>query len=286
MEAPAWLDRVAYPFAIRRVDVGDGSLAVTEVGSGPTVVFAHGTPTWSFEWRHLLRALSTTHRCVAVDHLGFGLSERPPGADYAPEAHARRFRLALERLGVERYTLVAHDFGGPIALDGALDQPEQLERVVLLNTFAFPFDAPRDRRLAWLAGTRLWRLLYRHMNLSFAIARSAWGQGPRPPEVWAQYAARFADASAREQVLFALARSLGGSSVFFQSLWDRRARLCNVPLHIVWGAADSAFKANTLARLREAWPHATVRTLPDAGHWPHEEEPERCIDEVRRFLVA
>lgn len=270
--------------------VGPDGLAVIDVGAGPSagaVVFSHGTPTWSYEWRHLIAALSPRFRCIAPDHLGFGRSPRPPDADYSPEAHARRFRAVIETLGLKRYTLVVHDFGGPIALDGALAHPEEIERVVIFNTIAWPFTStPRGKRGARMAGSGLFRFLYRHLNFSFVISKSAWGKGPRPKELWNEYTSRFPDADSRELVLFALARSLSASTPFFQSLEDRLARLRNTPIRIVWGLRDNAFTPDVLARFQSSWPHASVTTLPDAGHWPHEEEPQRCVEEVARFLAS
>lgn len=278
---PDWLDREAFPFTPRRV----GPLSTVDVGRGPAVLFAHGTPTWSFEWRHALKALQATHRCIAPDHLGFGLSPRPADADYRPEAHAQRWAAFIEALQLDRYTLVAHDFGGPIALDAALDHPERLERVVLFNTIAWPFtDDPALARGARLADSSLFRWLYRHLNLSFVISRSAWGRGPRPATLWRQYAQVFPDADSRERVLFALARSLAGSTPFFRSIWERRARLDKTPVHLVWGLRDRTFTPSVLQRFRDTWPHATVTTFDDAGHWPHEEEPERCVQELQRQL--
>lgn len=113
---PTWLDREAYPFLLRRAPLPDGGLSYVDVGDGAPVLLSHSTPTWSFEWRHLVRALAPDHRCVAPDHLGFGLSDRPDGADYSPEAHARRFAAFADRLDLRDVTLVIHDYGGPIAL--------------------------------------------------------------------------------------------------------------------------------------------------------------------------
>src|SRR5688572_15338297 len=110
----SWVDREAWPWEGRMVDVGEGRMHVTEVGQGPPILLVHGTPTWSFEWRHVIRELSKTHRCIAPDHLGFGLSDRPADAGYRPEDHARRLQRLVEVLGLERFTLVVHDYGGPI----------------------------------------------------------------------------------------------------------------------------------------------------------------------------
>lgn len=285
---PEWLSHEAFPFEPRLVEVGNGeALSVTDVGSGPVVVLSHGTPTWSFEWRHHLRALSRRYRCIAPDHLGFGLSPRPEGADYRPEAHARRFKALLEALSITRYHLVVHDFGGPFALGAALERPEQVRSLTAFNTFAWAFgDAPRTKLMARLAASRLFEWAYGALNLSFRIARSAWGRGPVTTQTWAPYLPVFPDAASRRRVLWALARSMSGSAQFCESLWERRALLASTPAQLVWGLADSAFPPSAMEKMKGFLPHATVNTLEDAGHWPHEEEPERCVELVARFLDA
>src|SRR5262245_25039500 len=97
-----WVDRDAYPFRSRWCNLPDGKIHYIDEGQGEAVLFSHGTPTWSFEFRHLVRALSASHRCIAVDHLGFGLSDRPETAVYTPEAHAKRLRELVDRLGLDK----------------------------------------------------------------------------------------------------------------------------------------------------------------------------------------
>lgn len=73
-----------WPYEPRWCEVSGGRLHYIDEGSGPPVLFVHGTPTWSLEWRHAIAALLPTHRVIAVDHLGFGLSDRPHSAEYSP----------------------------------------------------------------------------------------------------------------------------------------------------------------------------------------------------------
>src|SRR4051812_36243093 len=114
-DAP-WLDRDAYPFSRRSLQLADGRVHYLDEGEGEPVVFVHGTPSWSFEYRALVRELRASRRCIAFDHLGFGLSERPAAFGYRPEDHARVFAELVAALDLQRFTLVVHDFGGPIAL--------------------------------------------------------------------------------------------------------------------------------------------------------------------------
>lgn len=252
-----------------------------EEGQGPTALLVHGTPTWSFEWRHVIAALRTRARVVAFDHLGFGLSERPPGAGYRPEDHAARFRRIVDALCPRGpLTLVLHDFGGPIALDWALDHPERLAHLVVTNTWMWPLaDDPGMGWKARLAGGRLMRWLYRRFNASQTmIMPSAYAKKARlTSAIHRQYLEVFPDPDSRERVLFALATSLLGSSIFYASLWARRSRLAGVDVRVVWGTKDTAFPPRMLERWAEACPQALVTRLSDAGHWPHEECPEAYV---------
>ena len=82
-------------------------------GSGPVIVFLHGNPSWSFEFRHLIRELRHDFRCIAVDHVGFGLSSRSKRKeDHSPQAHAGRFSALMNYLDVKDATLYMSDWGG------------------------------------------------------------------------------------------------------------------------------------------------------------------------------
>lgn len=281
---PAWLDRSAYPFSLRRA----GGLSYIDEGAGPPVLFAHGTPTWSFEWRHLVRALAPDHRCIAPDHLGFGLSDRPDGADYSPEAHARRFAAFADQLDLRDVTLVVHDFGGPIALPWALANRGRLRRLVVLNSWMWSFaDDPVMRKRARLAGGAFGRWLYRWANVSLRVLMpSVYGdRRALTRAIHGQYLAPFTSRRARGEVLWALARGLNGSADHFDQLWRERAALADLPALVLWGMRDGAFRPPMLDRWRAITPQARIVELPDAGHWPHEEDPERVAHEVRCELA-
>ena len=84
-----------------RIALRDGDMHYVDEGSGPPILFVHGTPTNSFEYRHLIAALSKRFRCIAPDHLGFGQSSRPRSFAYTPEAHAAVLKEFVERLGLD-----------------------------------------------------------------------------------------------------------------------------------------------------------------------------------------
>jgi haloalkane dehalogenase len=268
---------------VHYVDEGpDG--ADRQARPGP-MLFVHGTPTWSFEYRHLIAAFAAERRCVAPDHVGFGLSERPKDFPYTPEAHAAVLREFVERLDLRDITLVVHDFGGPIGLPLALET-DRVSRVVLINTWMWPFDDDPDmKRKARFAGGAVGRLLYRHLNFSLRVLMpGVYGDRRKlTPEVHRQYLDKFEDKDARVRVLHALARALTGSRAFYDRLWRQAGRLARVPVLIVWGMKDTAFRPVLIERWRSAVPAARVVEIPGAGHWPHEEAPDAVIAAIRAW---
>ncbi|HTV19529.1 MAG TPA: alpha/beta fold hydrolase [Polyangiaceae bacterium] len=286
---PDWLDRNAYPFQSHSLALPDGRMHYVDEGSGEPVLFVHGTPTWSFEYRGLIQPVRGFRRAIAPDHLGFGLSERPEHFEYTPEAHARALAAFVDRLGLERFALVVHDFGGPIALPLALAQPERISRLVVINSFLWPLDADKAlAKNAQLAASELGRMLYRHLNapLRLVMPSAFFDRNKLTPDLHRQYLSVFPDGDSRERVLWQLARCLLGSGDFYARLWQRREALRGIPALIVWGMQDPAFNPQHLRRWQRALPDAEVLDVGDAGHWPHEEQPQLVGDAVRRFLRA
>ncbi|HEU4368844.1 MAG TPA: alpha/beta fold hydrolase [Methylomirabilota bacterium] len=135
----------------------------------------HGTPTWSFLYRHLVTGLRDRFRCVVPDHLGFGLSDKPPGSAYRPPDQARRLASFVDALGLRDMTLVVHDFGGPIGLAYALEHPENVRGLVLFNTWMWSLRGARqyervDRVLSGRAGRFLYERLSFSVNVVFRHA--------------------------------------------------------------------------------------------------------------------
>src|SRR5688500_18677423 len=282
-----WLDRHEYPFKSNWADVKDGRMHYVDEGAGPPVLFVHGTPTWSFEYRHAIRATKSACRCIAPDHLGFGLSDRPRNAAYTPEAHAHRLREFVDGLGLDRFALVVHDYGGPIGLPLAL--AGRVTRLVLLNTWMWPFDDDKEMaNRGRLVSGRLGRWMYRHLNASLRLLMpSAYAQRTRLTRtIHRQYMEPFRNPDDRVLVLWPLAYALLGSSAFYRELHSRIENLRGIPTSIIWGLRDTAFRPHLLERWKKELPNASVLALDNAGHWPHEEAPSEVAEAIAEFLTA
>ena len=129
-----------YPFESRWFDAGAGRVHYLDEGGGRPILMCHGNPTWSFLYRHLIRALRDRFRCVAVDYPGFGLSERPAGYGYTAAEHAAVVGELVSALDLRDAIVMGHDWGGPICLSVGCAEPDRVSGVVLGNTWFWPAD--------------------------------------------------------------------------------------------------------------------------------------------------
>jgi haloalkane dehalogenase len=149
-------DLAGYPFEPHYVEAGDG-LRMHYVDEGPAdadpVLLLHGEPSWSYLYRTMIPVLvQAGHRCVAPDLIGFGRSDKPAArTDYTYQRHVDWLRTGmLDRLGLERITLVCQDWGGLLGLRLVGEHPKRFARVVAANTMLPTGDRPpSDAFRAW-----------------------------------------------------------------------------------------------------------------------------------------
>lgn len=288
-EIPKWVDRAEYPFAAHELALPVGRMHYVDEGDGEPILFVHGTPDWSFGWRHLIRGLSTRYRCIAPDHLGFGLSEKPPANQwsYLPRDHSANLIALIEHLGLQNITLVLHDFGGPIGLGYAVEHPENVRRLVLLNTWCGSLAGDPHFDASRLFAGAFGQFLYQRLAFSTRVMmpKSYGDRRKLTPALHRHYLNALPTPSDRHGT-WVLARELLGSSEWYQSLWERRECLKELPTLILWGLKDFAFRPQELERLRQCFPHAHAHTFEQAGHFLQDEEPEAVLAEICEFLAG
>jgi haloalkane dehalogenase len=273
--------------ASRYLDVPGGRLHYLDAGTGAPLVMVHGTPTSSYLYRHLVAGLSAEYRVIAVDHLGFGLSDKPRDGAYRPADHARNLAALIESLGLRDITLVVHDFGGPIGLSYAIEHPDNVRALVLFNTWMWSLaGTPAEKASRMLSGA-LGRFLYTRLNFSpRVLLKAAFGDKSKlTPEVHRHYMAAFPSPGQRHAP-WVLARELMGSTEWYEELWRRRAAIAGKPALLLWGMKDPAFGPDALARWRGELRAARVVEFPEAGHFVQEEAPSAAVRDIRAFLAA
>jgi pimeloyl-ACP methyl ester carboxylesterase len=143
---PFEVDKNEYPFKSCAFETGYGKLHFFDEGprdAKETILMVHGNPTWSFLYRNIAKAMiAKGHRVIAVDHLGMGMSDTPePSAfSYRPRAHAANLEALVLAMDLKNVTLVVQDWGGPIGLGVATQQPQRISRMLIMNTWAWLID--------------------------------------------------------------------------------------------------------------------------------------------------
>jgi len=284
-QSQPWLDTTLYPFQSQVVDLPAGQMHYVDEGQGDVLLFVHGTPTWSILYRNFIAAFKGSYRCIAVDHMGFGLSPQAASGAQSSQQHAENLSHFIEALDLHNITLVVHDFGGPIGLGAALQHPDRISRIVLFNSWLWSTANDADAlKIDKLVHSRLGRFLYLRMNVSpkLLLKKGFHNKKKLSKQLHRQYLGPFPNKQSRE-ALYAIAQSLVGQSDWYEAQCQQLGKLENKPWLILWGAHDAFFTEAHLARWQERFPEAeTVRF--EAGHFVQEEQPEAAIEAMKGFL--
>jgi haloalkane dehalogenase len=284
---PSWLNKQLFPFESKWVAIDGYSQHYIDEGNGDqTILFVHGTPEWSFGFRDMVKSLRQDFRCVAIDHLGFGLSDKPEQANYSVEAHSRRLTKFIEHLQLTDITIVANDFGGGISLGYALLHSDNVKRIVLFNTWMWSlrddknFSGPASVVDSWLG-----RFLYKKLNGPVTyIMPAAFGDRKKlTAEIHDHYKKVVPDSKSRV-ALYAIALELINASAWWQSMWNLMNKIESKPVLIFWGMKDKFIQPYLLDKWRQRLPKAKVVVYDDAGHFVQEEKPLEMCEEIRELM--
>lgn len=281
-----WLNVVEYPFVPHAHLAEDGWLSYVDEGHGRPIVFVHGAPLWSFCWRKLIKEFRADHRCIAPDHLGFGLSDKPEQVDYSPPAHYRRFADLMDKLGVDDATVVVHDYGGPIGLKWVLDNPGRVREVVIFNTWMWSLHNDRvARNLNRLFGSKVNRFYYRFLSAgpSFFLPILFADRYRVPRFTREQYLMPFVGQRDR-QGAYAAAEDLFRFSPWYESLWERVDELKSHATLLIWGMEDISLNEDALERWQAALPESRTCRLQRAARYGMDDMPYRTIQAMRDFV--
>jgi len=287
MENHTWIDRKAYPFESRYLDLEMGQMHYVDEGSGAPVVMVHGNPSWSFLYRHLIKQLAPEYRCVAMDHIGFGLSDKPPGWTYRPEDHAQNLTALIEALDLKDITLVVQDWGGPIGLSYAIDHPENVKRLVIMNTWMWSVNHDWHYIVfSGFTGGPIGRFLIRRFNFfARVLMRQAYGDKTRLTEHIHRHYLEPLEAPGERKGCWVFPGEILGSTAWLSDLWARRSLLTDKPKLVVWGMKDIAFREQELNTWIDTFPDVKVIRLDGVGHYVQEEAVGELGRAVRSFLI-
>ena len=285
---PDWVSDDMYPFRSRFFATGSGHrMHYVDEGEGEPIVFVHGNPSWSFEFRHAVRELCSEFRCIAPDHVGFGLSSRSSQReDHHPESHALRFAALLDHLDLRDITLFMNDWGGPIGLDFTRRQPERVRRLVLANTWCWPVSNDiHFKAFSFLMSSWIGQYLIRHRNIfvNTVMPMAVGDRSVLTPEIMTHYRNTQPSPDARA-AMAAFPGHIVGASDLLGSVWRERAAFADKPTLLLWGLKDIAFRRKELNQWKHALTDCELHEFEECGHFLAEEAPDRVVSALRNFM--
>ena len=275
-----------FPFAPHYRVLDGLRLAHLDEGEGAPVIFFHGEPTWSFLWRKVIPPVRDAgFRCLAPDLAGFGRSDKPADIDfYTYDRHVELTGALLEDLDLRGATVVVHDWGGPIGLRLAVEHPERVERLVILDTGLFT--GHQKMTDAWIA-FRDFVERTEDLPVGFLV-RGACKTDPGD-EAIAAYDAPYPDvaskAGARAFPLM-LPRTpdapgaAAGQRVLQALRGDRRATL------MLWADSDPVLPLSVGERFAASIGRDAPRTIADASHFLQEDQGPLIGSLIADWLTA
>lgn len=285
--ANQWLDTSEYPFSPNFFEINGQKMHYVDEGQGEILLFVHGTPSWSFDFRKIIKNLSSHYRCIAIDHIGFGLSDKPKNYVYSTQNRSKTLEKFILAQNLSQITLIVHDFGGPIGLDVAMKHPERFKKFVILNSWLWSSATDPDFiKLKGILKSPLLPLLYRYFNFSprFLLSRS-FGNKKISKHILRHYTEPFPNKSSRNGPL-AFARSLLNDQEWFEELWNNKHTISEKTSLFIWGMKDPILKPHYLEKFISGFPNSMTIKLDTCGHFPQEEEPEKVSKAIVDFVKS
>jgi len=281
-----------YPFKSNYLDIEGQRYHYLDEGpeDAPVLLMLHGNPTWSFYYRDLVKVFRETYRVVVPDHIGCGYSSKPQTYSYRLKTHIDNVERLLDHLSIGAYTLVCHDWGGPIGFGTSIRRPNALQKMVIFNTTCTVTDDYPKRILMCL-----WPLVgpvgIRGLNFfaTEAVRHACCNRDRMTPEVKAGYLKPYDSYANRVANLrFVQDIPLSPSHPSYEEAMKVEKgfpELAKKPTMISWGMKDFCFTPAFLQEFRKAAPDAEVHEFADAGHYVVEDASDRIIPLMKSFLA-
>ena len=245
------------------------------------VVFVHGNPGPMDDWEDLAPAVAAFARAIAMDMPGYGRAEHPKNFDYTIWGYGRYLGALLDQLNVERAHLVLHDFGGGWGLRWAVDHPDRVASLTLINSGIF-------EGYKWHSFARIWQTPI--LGELAQLTTTAWGThrtlnrlNPKPmPRSFVDRVMKYADWGHKRAVLklYRASKDLGG----YLAEIGNAPFAKTLPTCVIWGAGDPFIEAGFAEKQKRYFPLAEIHVLQGLGHWPFIDDVDAVRGPLLEFL--
>ena len=267
----------------RKIRTFVGDVAYLRQGQGPPLVLLHGIPSSSYLWRDVIGPLSATFDVMAPDLLGYGDSDKRLDADLSIAAQARYMVAFMESLGVHQAAVVGHDIGGGVAQLMAVDEPQRVARLILIDSVVdnnWPVaDIARLKEPAW---DQIMVNIDLRKGLRKGLEAGMVTEGRVTDELVEEWTRPFQDLGGRRAYLRA-ARALNNRDLMSRS---KHIEEIETPTLILWGANDAFLEPRWAETLKHKLRDTTVEIIDPGGHFLPLDRPDAVVEAITRFLTT
>jgi haloalkane dehalogenase len=276
-----------FPFKPNYKEINGFQMHYIDEGRGESIVCLHGQPTWSYLYRNFVKGLAKNYRMIVPDYMGFGKSDVPEHLPYRLAQHIDNLKKLLLGFNLKNITLVMQDWGGPIGFGFAVDYPERVKRLVIMNTSignlkegAKPWYAPFEEKGTYDQFIK---------DTSNIIKLGMYNKKKITPILLKAYAAPFPrDEYYRGALSFPKDIPIGNShpsSEIMLRIRNNLHILVDKSKLLIWGMKDPIFPVWLIDWWNKTYPGIETHKIENASHFLQEDEPDEIVAIIKNFLV-
>ena len=285
-QRPFIVDKEEYPFKSNWFEKDGTSMHYIDEGEGTPIVLTHGNPDWSFINRKIIKALSKEARVIAFDLPGFGFSDTPKNFNFTPQEHTKWVKALINNhLKLDKYILVVQDWGGPIGLTIATDNPEKILGLVISNTWAWEASGKLKEFSELMKTEKMKKLVLEKNHFSASLMPSILNETSKNnKKITDAYKMPFPTLKSRIPTLV-FPQEITNATPWLNKLESKLPLLKDKPVEFIFGEKDPWFgTSQNVAKWRSIYPQGNVQLLTNVNHYSQEDSPESFVYALRKLI--